>query len=327
MEYFGKYIDFLFLTIYNTSSLEDVEMEFLKKNVEHVINFAKYIWERIICIILVLVFITIITIIFFSNSVILTPENVESQQILFSGISLENLGVWFTSIALIATALWSMYQYTKNKISKQQEKASEIAQDFSNTLIEKMGIISDVLMPNHEIQKMVTKIVKSKKLNQFTTLEIRNILEDEKCFEKCDKIIHSKRTQGRYNEILKERYNDIEQNRFDSYFPLLVENTLNHLEAICINISSQAAGSQFIYDSLHQSFLRTVEILSIKISSNNHNNVDKYFTNIIQVYDMWNKQKTKDIRKLRKTQSKIDKLNNKAKKEINTLLSKKNKTV
>ena len=56
-----------------------------------------------------------------------------------------------------------------------------------------MGIISDVLMPNHEIQKMFSKIVKSRKLNQFTTLEIRNILEDEKCFEKCDKIIHSKR--------------------------------------------------------------------------------------------------------------------------------------
>ena len=302
-------------------------MEFLKKNIEHVINFAKYIWERIICIILVLLFITIITIVFFSNSTVLTPEDVESQQILFLGISLENLGVWFASIALIATALWSMYQYTKNKISKQQEKASEIAQDFSNTLIEKMGIISDVLMPNHEVQKMVTKIVKSKKLNQFTTLEIRNILEDEKCFEKYDKIIHSKRTQKRYNEILEERYNDIEKNRFDSYFPLLVENTLNHLEAICINISSQAAGSQFIYDSLHQSFLRTIEILSIKLSSNNRNNVDKYFTNIIQVYDMWSKQKTKDIRKLRKTQSKIDKLNNKAKKEINTLLSKKNKTV
>lgn len=294
-------------------------MDFLKKNIEHVFNFVKYLWERIICIILLLIFIIIITFLFFSNSIILNPEGVESQQILFLGISLENLVAWFTSIALIATALWSMYQYTKNKISKQQEKASEIAQDFSNTLIEKMGIISDVLMPNHEIQKMITKIVKSKKLNQFTTLEIRNILEDEKCFEKCDKIIHSKRTQ--------ERYNDIEKNRFDSYFPLLVENTLNHLEAICINISSQAAGSQFIYDSLHQSFLRTVEILSIKLSSNNRNNVDKYFTNIIQVYDMWNKQKMKDIQKLRKTQNKIDKLNNKAKKEINNLLSKKNKTV
>lgn len=302
-------------------------MDFLKKNIEHVFNFVKYLWERIICIILLLIFIIIITFLFFSNSIILNPEGVESQQILFLGISLENLVAWFTSIALIATALWSMYQYTKNKISKQQEKASEIAQDFSNTLIEKMGIISDVLMPNHEIQKMITKIVKSKKLNQFTTLEIRNILEDEKCFEKCDKIIHSKRTQERYNEILKERYNDIEKNRFDSYFPFLVENTLNHLEAICINISSQAAGSQFIYDSLHQSFLRTVEILSIKLSSNNRNNVDKYFTNIIQVYDMWNKQKMKDIQKLRKTQNKIDKLNNKAKKEINNLLSKKNKTV
>lgn len=302
-------------------------MEFLKKNVEHIINFVKYLWERIICILLLLIFIAVITFLFFNNSVVLNPDNVDSQEILFYGISLNNIGTWFTSIALFFTALWSMYQYTKNRISKQQEKASEIAQDFSNTLIEKMGIISDVLMPNNEIQKMISKIVKSKKLNQFTTLEIKNILEDEKCFEKCNKIIHSKRTQKRYDEILKKRYNNTEKGRFDSYFPLLVENTLNHLEAVCISISSQAAGSQFIYDSLHQSFLQTVEILSIKISSNNRNNVDKYYTNIIQVYDMWNKQKTKDIQKLRKTQNKINKLDNKAKKEINNLLSKKNKTV
>lgn len=302
-------------------------MDFMRKNFEHLVNFMKYVWERIICIVLLLLFIAIITFIFFNNAIILNPQNVESQEVLFCGISLENLGTWFTSVALIFTALWSMYQYTKNKLSKQQEKASEIAQDFSNTLIEKMGIISDVLLSNHEVQKMFSKIVKSKKLCQFTTLEIQNILEDPKCFEKYDKIIHSKRTQQRYDEILKRRYNTNEISKFNSYFPLLVENTLNHLEAICINISSQAAGSQFIYDSLHQSFLNTIEILSIKISSNNHNNVDKYYTNIIQVYDMWTKQKSKDIFKLRKTQSKIDKLNHRAKKEINKLLSKKNKTV
>ena len=42
---------------------------------------------------------------------------------------------------------------------------------------------------------------------------------------------------------------------------------------------------------------------------------------------MWNKQKEKDIKKLRKTQIKINKLNTKAKQEINNLLTKKNKTV
>lgn len=255
------------------------------------------------------------------------PTEVESQEIYIFGISLENWCTWITLFGLLFTAIWSMHQYNKNKLSKQQEKASEIAKDFSNELIEKMGIVFDVLMPNIAMQKMISKIVQSKKLNQFTTIEISAILDDKDCFEKCDKIIHSKRTQSRYDKILEQRYSDVERNKFDSYFPLLVENTLNRLEAICINISSQAAGSQFIYDSLHQSFLRTIEVLSIRISSSNHNNVDKYYTNIIQVYDMWNIRKNKDIKKLNKTNKKISKLENKMEKTINNLLSKKSKTV
>lgn len=302
-------------------------MNFIKKNMEHIINFFKYLWERIFCIILLGLFIGIITYLFFNNSTIQNPETVESQEILFCGISLDNISTWFTSIALICTALWSMYQFVKSRTSKQQEKASEIAQDFASNLIEKMGIISDVLLPNQEMEQMISKIVQSKELNQFTTIEISNILKDENCFKKCNEIIHAKETQERYDKILSERYNDEEKKKFDSYFPLLVENTLNHLEAICINISSHAAGSQFIYNSLHQSFLNTVEVLSIKISSNNYNNVDKYYINIIEVYNMWNEQKTKDIEKLNATQRKISKLDSKAKKEIYKLLNKKSRTV
>ena len=301
-------------------------MKFIKKNIEHFGNFLDYIIEHLLCIIaLILIFIFSFAILKqFPYSM---PKDVQSQEIYIYGISLNNIGIWFTAIGLIVTAFWSMYQFTKNKISKQQEKASEIAQDFANNLIEKMGIISDVLLANKEFKKMIRRIIKSRELNQFTALEISKILKDDRCFQKCNKIIHSKRTQKRYSEILNKRYNSFERNRFESYFPLLIENTLNHLEAICINISSQAAGSQFIYNSLHQSFLNTVEVLSIKISNNNNNNIDKYFINIIQVYNMWIYQMQKDIDKFKKTKNRIKKLENKANKEIYNLLNKKNETV
>ena len=42
---------------------------------------------------------------------------------------------------------------------------------------------------------------------------------------------------------------------------------------------------------------------------------------------MWNNQKIKDIEKFKKTQKKIQKMDDKAKKEIKKLLEKKNKTV
>ena len=189
-----------------------------------------------------------------------------------------------------------------------------------------MGLISDVLMPNQEIQNMIKKLDTSK-LKQFTVVEMLEILNDEHCFEKFHNIINSKRTQNRYNEILNSRYNEKEKEKFDSFFPLLIENTLNKLEAICINISSQAAGSQFIYESLHQMFLSTVEILSIRISGSNRNNVDKYYINIISVYNMWNLQKQKDIDKFNKTNKKICKLQKQVNNEINKLLNKPIKTV
>ena len=251
----------------------------------------------------------------------------EVQQILIFGISLDNWCTLLTMFGVVIGAGWGLVQYDKNMKLRQQEKASEIAQDFANNLIEKTALISDTLMSNKEFQKMIAKIVKSKKLNQFTYWEIIDILGDKQCFNKCEQIIRSKRTQQKYIQLLETKYNETERIRFNSSFSILVETTLNHIEAVCINISSKAAGSQFIYDSLHQSFLNIIEILSIKISKRNYNNVDKYFINVIEVYNMWNKQKNKDIQKFNKTQAKIDKLNHRVSLEVNKLLSKKSKTV
>ena len=289
--------------------------------------------KRTLVVIFFLIFIVIVIAIsnlaqtFFGINIINIVNSDEVQQILIFGISLDNWCTLLTMFGVLIGAGWGLIQYDKNMKLRQQEKASEIAQDFANNLIEKTALISDTLMSNKEFQKMIVKIVKSKKLNQFTYWEIIDILGDKQCFNKCEQIIRSKRTQQKYTQLLKTKYNETERTRFNSNFSILVETTLNHIEAVCINISSKAAGSQFIYDSLHQSFLNIIEILSIKISKRNYNNVDKYFINVIEVYNMWNKQKNKDIQKFNKTQAKIDKLNHRASLEVNKLLSKKSKTV
>ena len=290
--------------------------------------FIKYFFKfiKIIPIIFLVSIFLLLSIIFFKLCNIQNPSEVQTQEIYIYKISLSNWGTWITLVGLFFTAIWSMHQYTKSKILSQQEKASEIAQDFANNLIERMGLIFDVLMPNQEIQNMI-KNLDTSRLKQFTVVEMIEIMKDKNCFEKFDKIINSKRTQKRYNEILSTRYNKREQEKFDSFFPLLIENTLNKLEAICINISSQAAGSQFIYDSLHQIFLSTIEILAIKISDSNTDNINKYYINIISVYNMWNLQKQKDINKFNKTNKKIHKLQTQADNEIKKLLNKPIKTV
>ena len=320
----GKIFDFSSTPYYNSSCLRGGVLS-VRKNVEHLMNFLTYIKEHLLCFILGLLFFVLAGVVLV-HLPINNPTNIEAQQILIFGVSLENWVAWYTVIGLAVTALWSMYQYTKSVTRRQQEKASAIAQDFSNLLIEKLAIISNVLLKNNEIHKMVA-IISNSKLQSFTTIEIINILNDKDCFDKYHKYLYSKRTQKRYEESLKRIYSKNEQEKFYSSFPLLVETTLNQLEAICINISSHAAGSEYIYNSLHQSFLKFVEILAIKISTNNNNNVDKYFTHIIQVYNMWNNEKNRDIEKFEKTQKKIAKLYNKAEKEVQKILEKKNKTV
>lgn len=292
------------------------------------ISFKKIFFNILkIIFILTLVFLfLLVSVLFFKYCNIQNPSDIQSQEIYICGISLGNWCSWITLIGLLFTALWSMHQYKKNRNLKQQEKSSEIAQDFANNLIEKMGIISDVLMNNQEIKKII-KELDTTKLNQFTILEMKDIYKNQKSIELYFDILNSKATQKRYTKLLNQRYNEKEKEIFSSRFTLLIEKTLNELEAICISISSKAAGSQFIYESLHQMFLNTVEILAIRISIANNNNVDKYYMNIISVYNMWNIQKEKDIKKLNKTNKKILKLEDKADKEIKKLLNKQTKTV
>lgn len=299
-------------------------------------NFMKYFLKflKIVPIIFLVSIFLLLSIMFFNFCDIQNPNEVQSQEIYICKISLSNWGTWITLVGLFFTAIWSMHQYIKSKLSKQQEKASQIATDFADNLIEKMGLISKTLLKNSYIQK-VTSIFDNHPecLSQFTTFEIEDILvaenedEDVDVFKNFKDILCSEDTQKEYQNFLNEKYSEKEQEKFNSKFPVLVESTLNHLEAICITITSQAAGSEFIYDSLHQTFLKTIKILAVLIAANNNNNVDKYFTNIIQVYNMWNKRKNKDIKKLIKTQKKINKMQKRMDNEIKKLLSKETKTV
>ena len=304
----------------------------LKSLFEQIINMFKDHPKRVIFILFFTITITLFCAFFaflqikYDFDFVHTVTSEEEQQIFIFKISLNNWCTILTIIGVFFTAIWAIHEYDKKNKLSQQEKASEIAQNFANNLIERMGLISEVLMPNQEIQKII-KIIDNTNINQFTLFEVQNIFDDQNYVDKFCEILLSKNTQKRYNKILNRFYSPKERERFDSKFAILVDNTLNQLEAICINISSKAAGSQFIYESLHQMFLSTVEILYLRISASNNNNVDKYYTNIISVYNMWNIQKNKDIKKLDNINKKIQKNQEKMKKEIKMLLDKQTKTV
>lgn len=288
--------------------------------------------KRALVVIFFLIFIVIVIAIsnlvqtFFRINIINIVNSDEVQQILIFGISLDNWCTLLTMFGVVIGAGWGLIQYDRNTKLRQQEKASEIAEKFSDEIINKLSVISYVLMHRSEFKTILEKI-NPDKLSTFSQYEIIEISNDKSIFNKFNLILSSKNTQRDYEYYLHTKYNEDEIKSFDSNFVRLVESTLNKLEAICMNISSQAAGSQYIYQSLHQILLYNIHILSILIAQNNVNNFDKYFVNVIEVYNMWNTQKQKDKAIFHQTAQKVKKLEDKRNNEIKKLLNQKPRTV
>ena len=326
---------------------------FFEENFRHLKNFGKYIQyiiSHLFCIIL-LIIILFLSCLFLSSCTIINPSTVESQEVLIAGISLDNWGIWFTAIGLIITAIWSMYQYHKNILRKQQEKASEIAKQFSNDLLLKCDIVNTVykLSPIGTLLELQQKNYSLFK--NFNIEEIRKIYNDYNFPLKYKKLEDSINFDDIYYSLLEKRITikgisnkqvkkikkknnrqalkhystdeainlfRLDNSNFPFHFWALVDNVLNDLEQVCMNISSKAAGGIYIYQSLHQVFLRTVRTLVVEISlRNNSSNSDKYYTNVIEVYKEWTKIYIKNSSIEDKKNNKVKKYKNKIEKILN----------
>lgn len=305
----------------------------IKENILSLLVYTLSHWKRWVAMIIIFI-VSIFSLLKFSenNS---TSNDLDMTQIYILGISLESWGTWFAIVGIPCTAFWAMFQYDKKTALSQQEKAAKIADEFSKDIVQKMYIISSVLIECKEFSDML-KLINPNSLSRFDWIEISEITgikEQEelmKFFQKMNDILFSPEIQKIYEKKLEERYGEDYLNNnldFPCKYNVLVENTLNRLEYLCMNISSNAAGSKYLYSSLHQIFLNTIHILSIIISLKNNDNVDSYYINVITVYNMWNKEKQKDVKKLYKTKDKVTKLNNKAKEEIKKLEEKADKEV
>jgi len=263
---------------------------------------------------------------------------------------------WYTTTSLILVILGLTItgtEYIRSKSLKEQEKASEIAKMFSDKIAINLTIINHVMLLSEFgtiIKKSNTDNSHTYDITEcsnFDRQEIRRIYGED-IFQKHSDALMSDNMKAIYALVLKnfttpnyslkdikskitiakdenkpleieslldEEYKFI-NNLFPKKFDHLILTTLNELEYLCMYITSKSADSQFIYQSLHQIFLRTIRILAITIAGNNINSCDKYYTNIIQVYNDW-------VRRY-KEEEKQEKTNLK---RVNEILNPKLKTV
>lgn len=317
-------------------------------------NFFKFNWSNFLYILLIIIFI-IGSCYLLTKAQIVNPEQFETQEVLFFGITLSNWVTWITTLGLIITAIWSMYQYHKNVLRKQQEKASEIAKQFSDSLLTKCEIVNQIY--KHSPLKNILGLdnVKYDLFSNFNLRELQKIYNKQD-FESIYEGIESKIDfDNAYYFLLDKRISisDPQKNKDDNkktnkkkvkhystkearelfilnnsnlpfHFKTLVDDVLNDLEQVCMNISSQAAGANYIYQSLHQVFLRTVRTLAVEISlRNNQSHCEKFYTNIIDVYNQWTKLYEKNMKIEKKKKCKANKYVDK----IDKILSPKIRTV
>ena len=98
--------------------------DIVKEKIKYFYGKFKYVFLLLILVILVLT-------VFLCKAE--NPENIESQQIYFLDISLENWSLWIAIITIPYAAGWTIFQFKKNSSAKKQEKAVEIAKEFSET--------------------------------------------------------------------------------------------------------------------------------------------------------------------------------------------------
>ena len=305
-------------------------MYYIDKIKQHMLNWTNYLIEHLIIIIFISVLILLICFIFikFSSQVNIYENSVlVDQKIIILGITVDNWSIFLAIIGVVGAAIWALYEFDKSVAKRQQEKAAEISNIFSEYLLRDCHILGNVITETELCSKLKLLHLKYTTFKDFDRNELMRLYDNDNIIYEIKHFLISPEVQQIYLRILESQislysYQELKEKVYSQTdaeevfildnanlpfkFSELVYSVLNQLEAICMNISSQAAGSKYVYQSLHQMFLKIVKLLAPIIASSNKKFSDKHYTNIIHVYNEWTKIREYE---LRKEQKRIDKIN------------------
>jgi len=144
-----------------------------------------------------------------------------------------------------------------------------------------------------------TKKFKHEKFKNFDLLELCKIIKEchngeahEVVISKMGKLLNEllqkeeeiKDENGSVNGTLTYRFN--------------LQNLLNNLEYFSMNFTSGIADKETVYRALHQTYLGTVKNLYFPLARHNDRPNDKFYNNIIELYNEWNSSDSKSRQEL-----------------------------
>jgi len=174
---------------------------------------------------------------------------------------------------------------------QERNKAAELARFYQLYIIDEIFYIEHILKET----KLLEEIVRLGKFNEFTASELQSKTGSDSFAND----IINKALESKNDDIFKDAYfahkhgvtpYDDSGNLLDSIkydFMKCFSSLLNSMEYFSMCFVTGIADESVVYQSLHQSFLKCVHMLSWMIASSNINPKNKYYTNLIHLHNLW----------------------------------------
>ncbi len=238
-----------------------------------------------------------------------------------------------TDVATILSVIFIAFQYW-NQIRKQKvEKSIEMSEKFAKEIILNLSSLINIYNGLFEPQKVKTtkqlmpflySKIDPTVVKTFDKNEIPNILKEEEATYLND-LINFENIDGQklletalpyLTETEEQKLSKADEQSKAELLKIFLSSkrsqTLNLLEYISMNFTKGIANKHTAYQSLHMSFFMATSLFYICIANNNTSNKDKYFTNIISLYNSWREKFIKQCEKEDKIAAKCKKIDQKA---------------
>ena len=192
------------------------------------------------------------------------------------------------------------------------QKAVDLSEYYKDYILSYKAPI-EYIFTNSGISEIISKI-DSSQMEYFDEKELHTFLTDEdiyslkniqKSHEFFTAVINA---NSIYNiglsdeliELYKQKCNgeynlsDLDAKILSTFLGKLITKVLNNMEFFSLHFTHNVADESVVYKSLHQTYIDIVKTLYYNIAKINPLSTTKYFTNIIELYKLWNDRAIND---------------------------------
>lgn len=234
--------------------------------------------------------------------------------------------IFVTSGVLIA--VWQYYLASKSEKTNleiiQVQRAIDLAEYYKDNILRFFPAIHYIFTKT-EISKLLDAIY-TKELRDFDSHELNTLLSPKtiarlKEVQETDEFLQAVlEANDIYNLNFKIRAREVTLENDDgskevelhinkasismSFIVDLMSRTLNNMEYFALHFKHQTADESVIYQSLHQSYIEMMPYFYYFIANQNTDTSNKYYTNVIWLYQYWKEKKQQqDAERSAKTNS------------------------